>query len=584
MSDLLEQLRGEIDRERLMETVRTITERFPYRLAGSPCCAEAAAYVTQRMRELGMECECQEFYTYNSAPLESAVEIVEPAAKRLDSLPCGHIRSTAPEGEDFELVYVGDGAKESYQGKDVRGKMVLVEVSYAPPVPEKACIAVEMGAAGIMCMNWGNDEEVICHRALKSVWGNPTEQSFPQIPDLVGVGVTRLAGLELKELCQKGRVVVHVKALADRTWSKVQQPHGIIRGNGRSDEFLLLASHLDAWQPGVTCNATGNATTLELCRVLAAHREELDRDIHVVFWNGHEIAEAAGSTWFVDHHWDLLNKKCIAYIHVDSTGVSQTEILEMKISGELAGFARRSAADWPEEKLRIMSLKKIGDMSTMGIGIPALCQRIAFTKEAMEAAHGATLGWWNHTCQDGLDKCSPDTLYQDTVLHAALICRLLNSPVLPYAFSEKLSGIARAADRLAETYQSHMDFKDLRQAIRTTQELVQAVEDRRDGLTAEQIPVFNDFVKAVSRHLTNIFQTYAEKYGQDRYGFYKLAADIPLLADLARLPALDPSSLEYGLVETQLVRNKNRILDGLKNICDLARLTTLVLAQKEVRQ
>lgn len=51
-----------------METVRTITERFPYRLAGSPCCAEAAAYVTQRMRELGMECECQEFYTYNSAP------------------------------------------------------------------------------------------------------------------------------------------------------------------------------------------------------------------------------------------------------------------------------------------------------------------------------------------------------------------------------------------------------------------------------------------------------------------------------------------------------------------------------------
>ena len=113
---------------------------------------------------------------------------------------------------------------------------------------------------------------------------------------------------------------------------------------------------------------------------------------------------------------------------------------------------------------------------------------------------------------------------------------------------------------------------------------MQAAEDRRDSLTAEQIPVFNDFVKAVSRHLTNIFQTYAEKYGQDRYGFYKLAADIPLLADLERLGELDPSGLEYGLVETQLVRNKNRILDGLKNICDLARLTILVLAQKEAGQ
>lgn len=584
MSDLLEQLQGEIDRERLMETVRTMTERFPYRLAGSACCADAAGYVTRRMEELGMDCQCQEFYTYNSAPLASSVQIMEPVQKRLDSLPCGHIRSTAAEGEDFELVYVGDGARESYRGKDVRGKMVLVEVSYAPPVPEKACIAVEMGAAGIMCMNWGNDEEVICHRALKSVWGNPTEQSFPQIPDLVGVGVTRLAGLELRELCRKGRVVVHVKALADRTWSKVQQPHGVIRGNGRSDEFLLLASHLDAWQPGVTCNATGNATALELCRVLSAHREELDRDVHVVFWNGHEIAEAAGSTWFVDHHWELLNQKCIAYIHADSTGVSQTEVLEIKISGELAGFARQSAADWPDEKLRMMSLKKIGDMSTMGIGIPALCQRIAFSRQAMEAAHGATLGWWNHTCRDSLDKCSPDTLYQDTVIHAKLICGLLNTPILPYAFSEKLSGIACTVDRLAGDCQAHLDLSDLQQAIRTTRELVQAAEDRRDSLTAEQIPVFNDFVKAVSRHLTNIFQTYAEKYGQDRYGFYKLAADIPLLADLERLGELDPSGLEYGLVETQLVRNKNRILDGLKNICDLARLTILVLAQKEAGQ
>ena len=78
------------------------------------------------------------------------------------------------DGRDFEIVYVADGSISAYEEKDVRGKMVLVEVSYAPPVPEKAYIAAQMGAAGIMCMNWGNDEEVICHRALKSVWGNPT--------------------------------------------------------------------------------------------------------------------------------------------------------------------------------------------------------------------------------------------------------------------------------------------------------------------------------------------------------------------------------------------------------------------------
>lgn len=572
-----ETILSEISQDRLMDTVRYMTEHFPYRLAGSPCEAQAARYVTERMKALGMETECQEFYTYNSNPMYSSVKVVAPVEEAFDSLPCGHIRATAPEGEDFELIYVGDGSVESYAGKDVKGKMVLVEVSYAPPVPEKACIATEQGAAGIMCMNWGNDEEVICHRALKSVWGNPTEKSFPQIPDLVGVGVTRGAGLRLKELCLQGKVVVHVTAVADRTWSKVHQPHGIIRGNGRSDEFLLIASHLDAWQPGVTCNATGNSTTLELCRVLSAHRAELDRDIHVVFWNGHEIAEAAGSTWFVDHHWDLLNKKCIAYIHIDSTGVSQTSLLEIKISDELAGFARQNVAELPDEKLRLMSLKKIGDMSTMGIGIPALCQRIAFSEEAMKAAHGATLGWWNHTKEDSVDKCDPDTLWEDTKIHAKFICRLVNSPVLPYAFGGKLEQIQGRVEALIGKYGTHLDMTDLLAELEETRKLVAQVEGRRDTLAGDQVECFNDFLKTVSRNLTNIFQTYAEKYDQDRYGYYKLSCPVPLLADLERLDQMDRDSLAYGLVETQLVRNKNRILDGLKTICDFAKLTLRVL-------
>ena len=145
-----------------------------------------------------------------------------------------------------------DGSYGAYKGLDVVGKMVLVEVSYAPPVPEKARIAYEMGAAGIMCMNWGNDEEVICHRGLKAVWGNPTESNVKNIPDLVGVGITRGAGLKLKDWFQEGKTVrVKVTAIADRTWSKVHQPKGILQGNGKRDEFVLVCSHLDAWKPGV---------------------------------------------------------------------------------------------------------------------------------------------------------------------------------------------------------------------------------------------------------------------------------------------------------------------------------------------
>lgn len=577
--EIQKQLTSQISDQELWKTVQWLTKETPYRLAGSACEAKAAEYVADRMRQYGLEVKNETFFAYNSDPMYSRVEITAPVQEELDSLPCAHIRATGTEGAELELIYVGDGSYKSYEGLDVTGKMVLVEVSYAPPVPEKARIAAEMGAAGIMCMNWGNDEEVICHRGLKGVWGNPTEETFSKIPDIIGVGVTRGAGLKLKALCQTGqRVMVKVTAVADRKWSQVHQPTGILRGNGRRDEFLLVCSHLDAWQPGVTCNATGNATTLEICRILAENREKLDRDIYFVFWNGHEIAEAAGSTWFVDHYWDILNKKCVGYMHIDSTGVRETELFEIKASEELLDFARENAEQMlPGCELRTMSLKKIGDQSFMGIGVPSITQRMSFTKAYMDHAHGATLGWWNHTKEDGLDKCDRAILAEDTKVSLAVLYRLATVELLPYDFSEKLEDLRQKAQKIAEQFGGHMDFSDLLANLDETVEGVAAVQSRREQCRGELAERYNEYVKSVSRCITNITMTYADKYSQDSYGYTKLSYPIPLFADLERLAKLAPDSLEYGLVYTQLVKNKNRINDALYQLCQLTRLTRLAL-------
>ena len=574
-----EQLRLEVDQNEMMRTIRYMTEYFPYRLAGSPCEAAAAEYVTQRLREYGLEAENETFYTYNSNPMFSKVQILQPEFQEIDSLPCAHIRATKPEGEEFELVYVGDGSYAAYEGLDVTGKMVLVEVSYAPPVPEKARIACEMGASGILCMNWGNDEEVICRRGLKAVWGNPTESNFHDIPDLVGVGVTRGAGLKLKSWCQQGKTVrLKVTAIADRTWSKVHQPRGILRGNGKRDEFLLVCSHLDAWQPGVTCNATGNATTLEICRILSQHRQELDRDLYFVFWNGHEVAEAAGSTWFVDHYWDSLNKKCVGYMHIDSTGVRETELFEIKASEELLEFAKANAKRvLPQMELRATSLKKIGDQSFMGIGIPSITQRISFTQAYMDHAHGATLGWWNHTSQDGLDKCDPDILVEDTKASLQVLYDLATIDLLPYDFSQKLEQFHSKVACLAEQYSRHLNFSDLLDNLSQAEYLVAQVQGMRETCHEAKAQLYNDFMKAVSRQITHVTMTYADKYAQDSYGFSKLSAPVPLLADLLRLDTLDEDSLEYGLIQTQLIKNKDRINDGLLSVIQMAKLYRMAL-------
>lgn len=570
----LKNILNEVNQVNLMDTIQWMIANVPYRLAGSEDEKRAAEYVTMRMKEYGLDVINEEFFTYNSNPIYSKVEIVSPIAEVIDSLPCAHIKGTKPDGEEFDIVYVGDGSYDSYTNIDVKGKVVLVEVSYAPPVPEKARIAYEKGASGIMCMNWGNDEEVICHRGLKAVWGNPTEETICNIPDILGVGITRNAGLKLKELCiAKENVRAKITASATREWSKVHQPKGIIYGNGKHDQFLLVSSHLDAWEPGVTCNATGNATTLELCRILSKYKHKLDRDIYFVFWNGHEIAEAAGSTWFVDNYWDLINKKCAGYINIDSTGVCNTKIFEIKASDELLNFSINNFNDLVKDTdIRAMSLKKIGDQSFMGIGVPAVTQRMSFTEEDMDKAHGATLGWWNHTKEDSIDKCDPNILSIDTKVTLSLIYKLATADILPYEFKDKFDSIIDKINSIDEKYSEHLNLIELKQNLMETRDKIANIQKDRTPIAPEDVENYNKFVLITSRLLTNIFQTYSDKYQQDSYGYTKLSSKIPLFADLERIEKLDINSIEYGMVHTQLIKNRNRISDSLKILNDFAGL------------
>ncbi len=574
MNDL-KKIVKEISVDNMKETINWLTQNTPYRLSGSKDSEVAADYVLKEMKEYGLDVYNEEFYTYNSIPKFSDVEITFPIQEKLNSLPCAHSQSTEIDGQELILVYGKNGSIEDYINLDVKGKVVLLEVSYSPPVPEKARIASSLGAAGVILMNWGNDEGVICNRGIKAVWGNPTEETIHEIPKIIAVSITRKSGLKLKELCLKeDRVKVRITSISDQKWSKVYQPRGLLKTPFKSEEFILIGSHLDAWHPGVTCNATGNATTLEICRILSEYREKLRRNIIFVFWNGHEVAEAGGSTWFVDNYWDQIHKNCVAYIHIDSTGVKNTKIYEIKASEELMKFAIDNLSVSP---VRTMNLKKIGDQSFMGIGIPSVTQRMSFTEDDILRENGATLGWWNHTNEDTLDKCDFDILRIDTAETVALIYKLAIIDILPYDYSELFDSIKDRIKNLSTKYSDHIDFSEMTKRIVETEELINQIMMIKEEIASEDIDKFNTYLMSISRQIMNVFNTHAVKYQQDSYGFTKLAYPIPLLADLEKLDTLPFDSFEYGLVKTQLIKNRNRINDALKCVIDYSVLYKEVL-------
>lgn len=572
MNDILKEILSKLNEDEAMKHITWLTRNTSKRISGMGDDLKAAMYICNKMSDYGLKSELIEFEAYNSFPKYSDLKVLYPETLEIKSLPCCHITSTLPEGIKADLVYVGAGGFEDYLNKDVTGKVVLVEVSYAPATPEKARIAAEKGAIGIICMNWGGDEDVICMRALKSVWGNPTPENFNKIPQIVGISITRKAGEYLRDLCKNSdRVEILLKANATRQWDKLVQPLAILEGKEEPEKFLLVSGHLDAWEPGVTCNATGDGTILELARVLAKYKPYLKRSIYFVFWNGHEIAEAAGSTWFADNYWDKLRDNCIGYINIDSTGMKDATIYAVDVSRELSDFAERIINEVIHEKPIVKYLTKTGDQSFFGVGIPSITGRVSFSEEYIEKTHGATLGWWNHTIEDTLDKVDANNLRKDLIVNAAYIYELINSPILPYDFSKTCLDIKEKLQIILRESNEIIEVKNLTEKIELLKNLVETLNEAKvkTPLSKDKLQLINKILLKLSRTLTSPFYSACDKYQQDSYGLTVLSKPIPLLYPVTELNKLDPASLRYKLSYTQLVKNRNRISDALTECIEL---------------
>lgn len=563
-------LLSDLDPTRTMGHIEWLTTNTPYRISGGGDDSRAVDYLAEQMRRAGLIVEVHEFRAYNSFPGQGALDILAPVARRLACAACGHIASTPPSGVEAELVYTGAGGEADYDGLDVRGKVVMAEVSYAPATPEKARIAAERGAAGMVLINWGPSEsEALTMRALKAVWGNPTPATWGRMPQLPAVSIARKTGEELIALCRSGTVRVRLVADCRRFWATLRQPVGVIRGTRWPDEFVLVSGHVDAWEPGVTCNATGNGTMLEMARVLAKPENRPARSVYFTFWNGHEIAEAAGSTWFVDRLWDLVRERCLAYINVDSPGLKGTSRYAFSASPELTAFAKGLAEAVLGEPVTAGELAKTGDQSFFGVGVPAITGRHAFDEATLRATHGATLGWWNHTSADTLDKVDSEALAKELRLNTVWVSELANRPVWPHdpvALIDNLIG--RLAPYVPRDHGLQLDavLAELKRLGADAARLKAAAEGLAgapdDPSTDSAREAVNRGLMLLSRCLTSPFRSSVSRWDQDTYGVSALQRPIPLLAELDRLGEEADEDLLQPLF-TQLLRARNRLSDAV---------------------
>ena len=562
---------NELSVDEAWQHVLWLIENAPERISGSQDERTAAAYFQRTMEGYGLTAQTDVFDGYNSFPGTGHFKLLEPEERMIDSGIYAHIPSTPPGGVTTELIYVGSGAVEEYEGLDVQGKAVLAELSYAPPRPEKARIAAVHGAAAIVIMNWGLPEhDVHSNGAIKGVWGNPTRQSMAEIPQIVALGIKRRDGEHIRSLCQQGRVVVHIEATCERRWMPLHLPWGRVTGADDPDQYVLIGGHFDAWKPGVTDNAAGNAVKLELARVMAHHQSELRRGTLTAFWTGHEIGDMEGSTWFLDNHWDDLNENCAAYFNVDTVGMVGATRFVVGSSNELARFHAAVEREVLGEAGTRRRLSRTGDQSFFGIGIPSLYAQYYHSLEDIARWNNATLGWWWHSAEDTLDKLDRDLFEKTLRTYAAYVWEFCTAPILPLEFVSVADEFERRLKDLQGQAGKALDFSRtiekagaFRQSAQRLDQYISTLAG--SGRESDVAVSVNRCLMRLSRILTPVGGTVAGKYQQDSYGLTALTQPLPGLYEVATLATLDPEGEPYRLLLTQLVRERNKVSDALSD-------------------
>jgi hypothetical protein len=266
-----------------LRTVRALS--LHHRMRGSAGYRAAAEAIRDRLRDYGLEgveiislpADGRIFYgTQRSRPgwnvsFAELWEQSEQGGRWSDSTrivswaeqPLGVAQDSASGRAEAELVDVGTGASASdYEGRDVRGKLVLV--SGQPEAAQDLAIG-RFGAAGIVSWAqnqqtgwWGLDDSLIR-------WGHL--QSFPTNPTFAFMVSPRQARAWQARLRAGGTVRLRARIEASTGPSAYLIPTAIIPGR-RRDREIVYSCHLDHPSPGANDNASGCASILEVARAL----------------------------------------------------------------------------------------------------------------------------------------------------------------------------------------------------------------------------------------------------------------------------------------------------------------------------
>lgn len=531
---------------------------------------KAADVIAQRVQALGVPVEVHEPEICLSVPLSASVTAggrtyrAKPPSSSLP-VPAGR---TAPLAKleanpaalrsynrDIATLFGGSIKSIEEVKAKVQGKIVVMSGFGNPALTS---LIEEWGGVGLIAVNPGVD---IHWGTCTTIWGSPDLADLPRKPTIPVVAVNNPDGKALMAIADAGGEVT-IKTDMLEGWFPQKVPVVTIPGSGDTDDFVLLHGHYDSWDVGVGDNATGDATLLEIARVLWKNRSDLKRSVRIAWWPGHSTGRYAGSTWFTDHFAQELDENCVAQINCDSPGCRwATSYHETRAFSECAELATQAIRDiLPNAEIKTRRPPQAGDYSFNNIGLPSFFMLSSTMPEALRhekhyydvSGCGGNIAW--HTENDQLEIADKDILLADMRIYLLSVLRVANGELLPFDWTATCDEFLGTIDRYQEASKG---MAELTAARKETQTLKEAL--RRLAGSEATAAKKNAVLKGLARILVPINYTSEPRFRHDPA---YTVQPLPTLAIAADLPTLPEPLKKPGLVE--LMRGQNRYIAAVR--------------------
>lgn len=410
-----------------------------WRPAGSDAEHEAANYLKNEMRRIGLKNVQKEGFPVQGYTFRGAsVQIMTPTAGAVMlGTGYGGIPGTPAGGVTAPAVYVGIGAKADYAGKDVTGKIVLVDVNTTEMnwlhIP--AYEAELHGAAGII-VHW------VEFQTMDNSVATFDSMSRPNVPV---VGVSNIDFATLKTASENGATVTMKSDATINPNATSYNVVGYIPGTTDPDKLIIIGAHYDKWWYGASDDSGGIAQMLAVAKAMVDSNYKPTHTIVFLAtaaeeygWSNTNFDWAIGSYAFTKNHPDWAGKT-LAYFMLDNgAGIKGATTIAADGSPEMYSFRKSVApvldeyfsntAPWSAYYTKSSASYALpttwGDEFSFGAsGIPTM---------SIITSGALTLDDFYHTQMDDMNSMSAESLGMATIANGVTMIRLDRANVLPF--------------------------------------------------------------------------------------------------------------------------------------------------------